>query len=69
MSAFGIIASNLTATKGMNNLQTNMSRRRKLCWACQKDKTVLGGQQTLQPGFFKFVCKDCVARKEKNNAA
>ena len=69
MSAFGIIASNLTATKDLNNLQTNMNRKWKLCWACQKDKFPLGGHLSLQPGFFKFVCRDCVALKEKNNAA
>ncbi len=67
MSAFGIIASNLTATKDMNNLQRNMNRKRKLCWACQKDKTVLGGHLTLQPGFSKFVCRDCVALKKEKN--
>ena len=65
MSAFGIIASNLTATKDMNNLQRNMNRRWRMCWACQKDKTVLGGHLDLRPGLAKFVCKDCVALKEK----
>ena len=65
MSAYGIIASNLTATKDMNNLRTTMNRKRRLCWACQKDKTVLVGHLSLQPGFSKFVCKDCVELKEK----
>ena len=66
MSAFGIIASNLTATKDLNNLQRNMNRRRKLCWACQKDKSPLGGHLSLRPGLAKFVCRDCVALREKN---
>jgi hypothetical protein len=65
MSAFGIIASNLTATKDLNNLRTNMNRKRKLCWACQKDKTVLGGHLDLRPGLAKFVCKECVALKKE----
>lgn len=65
MSAFGIIASNLTATKDALNLQRNMNRRWKLCWACQKDKSPLGGHLSLRPGLAKFVCKDCVERKEK----
>jgi hypothetical protein len=32
----------------------------KLCWGCQCSKSTLGGKQTLLPGFYKFVCKECV---------
>ena len=69
MSAFGIIASNLTATKDLNNWKNNVSKKWQMCWACQKDKSPLGGHLSLRPGLAKFVCRDCVALKEKNNAA
>ena len=39
----------------------------KLCWGCQTNKKTTGGKITMLPGFFKFVCKECVtaARERK----
>lgn len=45
--------------------------KKKTCWQCQKEKTTFGGHQKIIPGFYKFVCKDCLdanAQKKKDAA-
>jgi len=44
--------------------------KKKTCWKCQKDKSPVGGHIRVFPGFFKFVCKDCLdAKKVKNETS
>ena len=45
--------------------------KRKTCWQCQKEKHTFGGHQKIMPGFYKFVCRECLeanAQKKKDAA-
>lgn len=41
------------------------NRHNRLCWRCQKDKSVKGGKMVLRPGLCMFICKDCMDAKAK----
>lgn len=60
----GVIAENLTAALPNVFLQQQMSRKKKMCWSCQKDKSTKDGQLDLRSGLHKFVCADCIAAKK-----
>ena len=52
--------------------QQTMSRKWQMCWKCQKEKSLKGGEITMLMGMVpgtprKFICAECVAaRKEKS---
>jgi hypothetical protein len=44
-----------------------LARHKKLCWACQKEKSPNAGKLTRAPGITKFVCFDCLSKKGEKN--
>ena len=66
-TGFGnVIAQNIAASSAKRSNEQWMSRQWKMCWKCQKDKSVNGGYIRIMAGLHKFVCKDCMDAKEKN---
>lgn len=59
-----IVRQNTTALAPRLANEYHMRRHPRTCWKCQKDKPILGGKQTLKPGFYMFVCKDCMDAKK-----
>jgi hypothetical protein len=69
-SGFNVMASNINATRAMLSLKAGQNKKWKLCWGCQKEKPSQGSHISMQPGLFKFVCKDCLdARAAKKAGA
>ena len=65
--AVHIVSENISTVSPMLEHQKLMSRRKKLCWKCQKDKATYGGSFTLLGpigGLMKFICKDCIDAKQ-----
>lgn len=67
-----VLAENLHATAPTNAFKSWMSKRKRMCWKCQKDKPLSGGKLTKANGskgrtpfstIDKFICGDCVALK------
>lgn len=51
-------------------VKRNWVNKKKLCWKCQKEKSMVGGFIRAAPGFFKFVCKECCdAKKAKDESS
>ena len=66
-TGFGnVVAQNLSATSAKRHHEKWMRHQWKMCWKCQKDKSVNGGYIRIMAGLHKFVCKDCMDAKEKN---
>lgn len=63
----GVVAENLTAALPDVFLRQQMSRSKKTCWTCQKDKPTKDGHLNIRAGLHKFVCADCVAAKKAKN--
>lgn len=59
-----ILAQNLKAANTHLDSERELHRRPKMCWKCQKDKSVIGGHVKMQVGLFKFICKDCMDAKK-----
>ena len=68
-TSFDILASNVHATAPELALQRYKNSKPKMCWACQKEKSIYGGKLTVLPGFHKFVCKDCCDASAAKKAA
>jgi len=72
-----IVAENLTATQGIRDHVWDVSRRKRLCWKCQKDKPYREGTLTKSKGkgrttfssTDKFICHDCRPPKEEGNGS
>ena len=62
-SGFNLMANNISATKGMLELNARRNKKPRMCWACQKEKSTYQGKLVILPGFHKFVCKDCIDSK------
>ena len=61
----GVIAENLTAFNGYHLHQMNTSKKFRMCWKCQKDKSTKGGHIKLfTGGTAKFICKECMDAKK-----
>ena len=61
-----IVAENLVAMSAKRNHEQWMNGRPKMCWRCQKDKSITDGYLRITAGLHKFICKDCMDAKEKN---
>lgn len=64
MSKFSALRQNITATNGLLQNKSRMATSKQLCWRCQKDKPLLGGNITMLGGNIpgavrKFICMDC----------
>jgi hypothetical protein len=66
---FSLIKSNIFATSDLLKLNASQNVKKKLCWACQKEKHTKDGHVNIQPNFFKFVCKDCLDAKAAKKAS
>lgn len=69
-----ILKENQIATAAMLEHRSAMSRHKRLCWKCQKDKLTFGGSQKMMSGFTsnspnRFICKDCIDAKVKEVAS
>ena len=62
-TGFKVLASNIYALAPNTELNKRENKKPRMCWACQKDKSTYQGLLRLQPGFHKFVCKDCLDAK------
>ena len=58
-----VVAENLLALNPSLGLQQAMSRKKKMCWRCQKEKPVADGYLKIMPGLMKFVCAECLKAK------
>jgi hypothetical protein len=64
-----IVAENLTAAMPYQFAKKSMSSRKRMCWKCQKEKSTVDGHiKTFKDGPMKFVCKDCIDAKLKDQA-
>ena len=63
-----ILAQNLLAVNTHLSAKQRLNCKAKMCWKCQKDKSIRGGYVKVQAGLYKFICKDCMdAKKPKEN--
>jgi len=68
--AVHIVSENITTVNPMLEHKKLMSKRKKLCWKCQKDKAAYGGTIKMMGGYVpgaiaRFICKDCIDAKQK----
>jgi hypothetical protein len=63
MSGFGTIGNNLNAVNPLLSAKQNMNKQKRLCIKCQTDQHTGGGKLKMLPGFFMFICKDCLVKK------
>ena len=68
--AVHIVSENISTVSPMLEHQKLMSRRKKMCWKCQKDKSPYGGSIKMMGGYVpgaiaRFICKDCIDAKQK----
>jgi len=69
--AINVVSENIATLNPMLEHQRLMSRKKRLCWKCQKDKSTYGGSFTLLGqigGLMKFICKDCIDAKQLKEA-
>jgi len=63
-----VFAENIHAAIPQLDNKRAMAFAKKTCWKCQKDKSTLGGHiKTFKDGPMKFVCKDCLEAKLKDD--
>lgn len=67
MTGFQIAAANIHATTPALQDKYAKARKKKMCLRCQKEKNTKGGHISMKPGFFKFICADCVAEKARRD--
>jgi len=64
-----VLAENSTALAPQQRYERWASRRWRLCWKCQKDKSPYGGSIKNMDGFGgrlqRFICKDCIEAELK----
>jgi hypothetical protein len=66
--AKNVVAENLNAGLPDVFLKQIRSRKKQMCWKCQKDKSTIGGHiKTWAGGPMKFICKECIDAKSKEN--
>lgn len=68
MSSYSILKQNQIALSGQAGYKKWQNTRPRLCWSCQKEKQTTGGKIKTSPGFFKFVCKECIESKQKKES-
>jgi len=60
-----ILGENLMAVNPDLNNTKAMAVRKKMCWSCQQEKSPVGGHiKTFKGGPMKFICKECVTKRE-----
>lgn len=60
-----ILAENLNAVIPHQFTKQAMSKQKRMCWRCQKDKSTVDGHiKMFSGGPMKFVCKDCMDAKK-----
>jgi late competence protein required for DNA uptake (superfamily II DNA/RNA helicase) len=65
-----IVAENLKAVMSFAEANQSMSRKKRMCWRCQKDKSTVGGHiKMFVGGPMKFICKECIEAKLKEKNA
>lgn len=64
MSTFSAVKQNIKAQAPMQDHKQARIKQPRCCWKCQKDKQILGGKVVIKPGFFMFICKDCMDAKK-----
>jgi hypothetical protein len=64
-----VLAENVLAMSAKTSNERWMNKRPKLCWKCQKEKNPRGGYLRIAAGLHKFICKDCMDAKAKNDTA
>ena len=64
MSTFNAVKQNIKAQAAMQANNKERIKQPRCCWKCQKDKQTIGGKLVMKPGFFMFICKDCMDAKK-----
>jgi hypothetical protein len=59
-----VVAENIHGMSAQKNHEKWMNKQWKMCWKCQKDKSLHGGFLRISAGLHKFICKDCMDAKE-----
>ena len=63
-----MISENVNAIKAERENNRWMGRQKRMCWKCQKDKTVEKGVGlTFIGNLARFICLDCMQAKQKKD--
>ena len=61
-----VLATNIAVTKDLIAANKSMSKKPRMCWKCQKDKSTVGGHiKMFAGGPMKFICKECMDKKKE----
>ena len=64
-----ILSENLKATSAGQTFKRSTSRKKRMCWKCQQNKSTIGGHiKTWAGGPMKFICKECKDAKLKDKS-
>ena len=62
-----VMAENVLAISAKSSNERWMNKQWKMCWKCQKDKSIKDGYLRITAGLHKFICKDCMDAKENKH--
>ena len=61
---FSALRENIRALDADTQTKRWMYTRPQMCWKCQKDKPLKGGEQKFFGGIKRFICVDCMLAKQ-----